>query len=516
MYRVVIAEDEQIIREGISRLVDWAEFDCEVCFLAVDGLQALQYIRENPVDVLLTDIKMPRMDGLDLIKHAREIDERIVSFIISGYGDFEYAKTAISYNVAGYLMKPLEEEQLQEMLTKACGILGKDRSHEYALLKSQQENKRLARERVFSRTVYSETPMDLSKFGRDLIESADLRPGLFYCACLVGAVGERERVFGEALRDDPGHIVTVRIQPDIWLVVLVGETPERITVEHLETFRAELMPGRAKKNGLSVGEGAVWQDLEGLRKSFKEAVINFNLKLSASCFCGGEQEKAAEINLKKQCDEIVTMVIHQREDLDKYLEQVEEQLLQTGPQCIENVNILISSVYGQLINALMSRENMIASEKLTKVYEDYERAKNSIEIRRKFQNMRELLADISALFVVSSQGKWAEEIGRALAYIERNYYKGTMDVAEIADHVGMNPRYFSAVFKEKVGKGVAKYLIEHRIKVAKQLLLDKDLKAYEVAEMVGYESYPYFSTLFRKATGESPESYSKRMRGLGV
>ena len=123
MYQVIIAEDERIIREGISRLVDWSEYGCEVCCLAEDGARALEYLREHPADILITDIKMPHMNGLDLIKNAQEINEGLVTFVISGYGDFEYTKTAISYNVAGYLMKPLEEEQLSELLEKAVSIL---------------------------------------------------------------------------------------------------------------------------------------------------------------------------------------------------------------------------------------------------------------------------------------------------------------------------------------------------------------------------------------------------------
>ena len=153
---------------------------------------------------------------------------------------------------------------------------------------------------------------------------------------------------------------------------------------------------------------------------------------------------------------------------------------------------------------------------LLRLYGQYEQAINAIEVRKKLKILQELLEEVSALFEAADMGKWAREINAAVAYIQKNYYDRSIDVGAIAEHVGMNPRYFSMIFKEKTGKSVMKYLIEYRISIAKQLLLDKDLNAYQVAEMVGYDSYPYFSTLFSRATGENPSTYADRMRAFGA
>ena len=229
-----------------------------------------------------------------------------------------------------------------------------------------------------------------------------------------------------------------------------------------------------------------------------------------------ELEKISGVDLKEMCDKIMNYVTRRKEGLTDYLRKVEEDLLMSGPQCVENTNILLGAIYAQVVNMVLGRESQMDANILLRIYAQYERAVNAIEVRKKLKILQELLEEVSALFEAADKGKWAREINAAVAYIQKNYYDRSIDVGAIAEHVGMNPRYFSMIFKEKTGKSVMKYLIEYRVNIAKQLLLDKDLNAYQVAEMVGYDSYPYFSTLFSKATGENPSTYAERMRAFGA
>lgn len=513
MYSVVIAEDESIIREGLSRLIDWQAFGCEVAFLAEDGLCALGYIQDHPVDILITDIKMPRMSGLDLIKNAREINEDIVTFLVSGYGDFEYAKSAIQYNVSGYVLKPLEEEQLGELILKAVSILEK-RAQRNAVEQDAQKvglkNMAMAREKLFTRVFYSRVKLETEP---DLLMALNLDDKTLYGVYLFEVTGGIPEETKELLAYSFEQMVLVEIRPDLWALVVFG-SDETEMGKNFGSFKSMLLKHHCRKSVIGVGSGMIYQNLQGLRKSFEEAVVNFNLRRSNTFMLRSGEDKITGVDLKERCDKIVNFVIQGREGLATYLDLVEEELLLSGTRCIENTNVLLGGVYARIVNTLLSREDYVDADALIKLYSRYEKAINAIEIRRKIRILEELLEEVSSLFEVSAKGKWAKEINMAIAYIEKNYYKRTMDVGEIADHVGMSSRYFSMIFKEKVGKSVMKYLIEYRVNIAKQLLMDKDLKAYQVAEMVGYDSYPYFSTLFRKVTGENPGTYSERMRAM--
>ena len=281
-------------------------------------------------------------------------------------------------------------------------------------------------------------------------------------------------------------------------------------------FKNLLLKHNARRSILAAGNGSVCRGLDGLHRSFQDAVVSFNLKHANPFMLPAGVETISGMDLREMCDKIMNYVTRRKEGLAEYLHKVEEDLLMSGPRCVENANILLGAIYAQVVNIVLGREGQMDAEALLRIYGQYEQAVNAIEVRKKLKILQALLEEVSALFEAADKGKWAREINAAVAYIQKNYYDRAIDVGTIAEHVGMNPRYFSMIFKEKTGKSVMKYLIEYRINIAKQLLLDKDLNAYQVAEMVGYDSYPYFSTLFSRATGENPSTYADRMRAFGA
>lgn len=509
MYKVVIAEDESIIRCGLARLLDWASFDCEIVFLAEDGIQALKYITENPVDILITDIKMPHMSGLDLIENAKSISPDIITFIISGYSDFEYAKTAIHYGVSGYLMKPVEEEQLRDALDKAVLALKLRTQQAVAqqnMLQIEEKNRRLRREKLINSLLFSnrETPSVQEELG--------ITPEFYYCVFLFELTSDMiisARNVREMIGNEYDDIALIDIRHNLFAAVVFGKTSHNVS-EAMNDFQHHLRENVGKKHVMNEGTGDIQQGFDGMRSSLKKAVVNFNLE-QASTRLNHIVGQTGEIDVREKCNKILSYVLQKKEGLPEYLDLVEEDLLMTGAQCIKNADVLLSGVYAQSIAALLSRRTNVSAETLLGLHKTYDRATRSVELRKKIQLLQELLRDVSELMEPDSKGKWGREINQAIAYIEKNYYKGSMDVSEIAEYVGMNPRYFSMVFKDKVGKSVMKYLIDYRVKIAKQLLLDKDLKAYQVAEMVGYDNYPYFSTMFQKVTGENPTAYLERV-----
>ena len=126
MWKVIIADDEKLICRLVETLVDWKSLDMELAGRAENGMEALELVRNLHPDILITDIRMPGCNGLDLIRQARELSPDIEIIIISGYAHFEYAQTAIAYGVGNYILKPIKQDELNETLQKIAGRLRKN------------------------------------------------------------------------------------------------------------------------------------------------------------------------------------------------------------------------------------------------------------------------------------------------------------------------------------------------------------------------------------------------------
>lgn len=123
MYRVILIDDEPLIREGISHMIPWSSLGLDLCRVLENGAQALDYLRSNAVDIVVTDIRMPVMDGIDLIRAAAEEHISVRFILLTGHEEFEYARTAMKYGITHYLLKPTDENRIIEALTDICGEL---------------------------------------------------------------------------------------------------------------------------------------------------------------------------------------------------------------------------------------------------------------------------------------------------------------------------------------------------------------------------------------------------------
>lgn len=139
MYRVILIDDEPLIREGISRMLPWSSLGLELCRVLENGAQALDYLRCNSVDIVITDIRMPVMDGIDLIRAAAAEHISVRFILLSGYEEFEYARTAMKYGITHYLLKPTDENRIMEALTDICGELESQNSQQTRILRLEQQ-----------------------------------------------------------------------------------------------------------------------------------------------------------------------------------------------------------------------------------------------------------------------------------------------------------------------------------------------------------------------------------------
>lgn len=194
MYNVLITDDDEIIREGIKRLIPWEEFNVGIVSTAANGKEALAYMSENKVDILITDVSMPEMSGIDLIRNAKKIQMQIKCIVISAYNEFSYVKEAAKLGIENYILKPIDEQELANTITSAVEKLDTESTH----LETKEQGSAVLKSTILSRLLYGE----IDEF--ELMEKAEflqfnLYAGEYLLCYLKLTSGGIQRAFGDKL-----------------------------------------------------------------------------------------------------------------------------------------------------------------------------------------------------------------------------------------------------------------------------------------------------------------------------
>ena len=516
-YKVFLVEDEVATREGIRDNVGWHAMGLELCGEAADGEIALPQIETTQPDILITDIKMPFMDGLQLCKIIREHMPWIKIIIISGHNDFLYAQTAIKLGVTEYLLKPVSGQDLQSVLRKVVAILDQEKS-ELAYLKrlrSQAEaSLSLQREKFLLRLVTGEESAISAIEQSQLLGLNILSP--FYQVILLeikpansaqpldfASSQQVEKLVAGILATNPDVLFTKK-DIDEFVLILKGENLEQLKQESLfllELIREEI----EEKTGchMAHGEGMPQQRLGDLHHSFAEALIK--VKSARKPFEPDELQQLDHSALRRYLEQ------GQIQDFDPFYDDfilplAEIALRSALLKHYVDLDILLSVT--QFLSDLGGNASQIipaayAGESLDKVAHDL------VEMRSR---IRDLFALAIAFRENLEHGDRASLIQQAKKYIAARFSDHSLSLAEVAAQVNFSPNHFSAVFSAETGETFRDYLTRKRLDLARNLLSGTRLKCVEVAFQCGYNDPHYFSIIFRKNCGMTPQEYRKSAR----
>lgn len=517
-YKVFLVEDEITTREGIRDNVDWRASGFELCGEASDGEIALSQIEATQPDVLITDIKMPFMDGLQLCKIIREHMSWMKIIIISGYNEFSYAQQAIQLGVTEYLLKPVSVQDLQAVLAKVAVALDQEKSERAYLkrLRSQvEDNLVLLREKFLLRLVTggesSSSAFEQSQqFGLDVlapfyqvillrVRPAPGEPPPDYNTCQ-----QVEKVVAGMVSTNMDTLLTKK-GLDEFVLILKGESPEQLAQEG--AFLAGLIQEEVVgKTGcqMSSGLGAIQQRLGDLHRSYVEALLKTQDAQPAI--------EAAELRRLDHAALHRFFETAQPADFDAFYDQhirpIAEAALQSN-LLKHYVIVDIALTAAQFLSNLGgSPERLIPAR--------YEDATFSASLKTQEQ----IRAELSRLFGVvlafrdqQASSNRAAIIQQARAYIAGRLSDSKLSLNEVAGQVNFSPNHFSMVFSSETGETFRDYLTRSRIEQAKKLLRGTRLKCAEVAFQCGYNDPHYFSVIFRKQTGLTPHQYRNGAKG---
>jgi two-component system response regulator YesN len=522
-YKIFFVEDEVITREGIRDNVDWQASGFEFCGEAADGEMALPLLRTAQPDVLITDIKMPFMDGLQLSKIVRERMPWVKIIILSGHDEFEYAQEAISLGVTDYLLKPVTVKKLQNVLQKLTAQLDQERKEQDNLKKLQEqveENRATLRERLlFKLVVGAVSPTEAIEKGQLL--GLDLIARYYLVVILKIELSDRTEQYDHDEYQQIQLVVMglVEKNPDIFvlkrdwgdlILLMKGNTSEYLEEERdmlLEEIKQVIAKTRYQ---LSIGVGATKKRIADVRQSFVEALVNMQNPDGGNK--SGLNQALERAELLKVDKSAVENYLRSgvKDGFDEFFNAYLRPLGETALKS----NLIKNYIFVDVVLAIAKLVNDMGGD-VDKVIPEL----NSIEMImsniKTIEQLREQADKIltSALAYRDSHpnGQYKNLIRQAKEYLEQHYTNPELSLNEVASQANLSASHFSVVFSQETGQTFKEYLTEIRINKAKELLRMTALRSADIAYQVGYNDPHYFSSVFKKNTGLSPIEFRSQI-----
>ena len=516
MYTILVADDEAIIREGIKVLFDYEALGFTICAEAADGDQTLEKIQSLQPDVVLMDIRMPGMTGLEVIKKARDNGYQGKVIIISSYSDFKYAQEAIRQGVQYYITKPIDEDELENILHEFRETF--DREHLARNASAHYRSK--ARTTILRDLLLGDAEISQSSAAELGILSEKYQIAIYekYNASVTDAPVEFSSLLRVNNQDNRAFDHLVLHNMDVLL--LKGEAAIQKFRELLVRFENETSPQpRALLDSFFVSYGRPVQSLSEIHTSYTEALRSKNRRF----FCDQEQhtlgydalpapDSTAPLLNKQLLDEYAKKLLNfvqtfNRNMMAQTLKELQNHLYNSSDS-IDAIKLFITDLHLQ-IKEQMSRlypGSAIPFYTNAQLIRAIDEACFLYEIIRFLAQRFEV---IMSAIGTSSRDSVLDDI---LHYIDHNYAEN-ITLENIAPLFGYNHSYLGKIFTKKMGQSFNSYVDHIRIQRAKEFLLRDDAKVYAIAERVGYKNVDYFHIKFKKYVGQSPAEFRKKNKG---
>lgn len=507
MLKVLIVDDEPLVREGLKWIVDWEAYGFTIVDEGCDGQDGLTKILAVQPDLVLADIKMPLLSGLEMLEAARKGGYAGEAIILTGYSDFNYAKTAIHIGVKSYLLKPIEETELIKVLEEvkvSCDEKNKKRS-------ILDESEKILKENIIKMAVFD--PVALQKVRVAIQADFPMWKQSQHTVVLLEIVNseqvpERFNKLRQFLnryfeRQQSTNILPVEHKG---CILFSGKSRNAI-----EVILKDLQIHLRSEEGLGVfiAVGRTCNSFEAVYQSYldaKEIVERSFLYRDVPIFFFEEKAKENQNSNQRiqymDTDYVVGMIeVGNEEAIDVYVERLEHSLLRS--------QIATDKIKGICVNYMIG-----VKEKLTAIYTECKDVFQSDEVLIDAiydqATLHEVMYHMAKMFKVASNqicdNSTENTLKRILNYINNNYHKD-LKLELLGKLFNYNSAYLGKVFKQKTGCNFNTYLDQIRIQRAKILLEANDYKIYEISEMVGYKSTDYFYSKFKKILNVSPKDY---------
>lgn len=526
MVKLVVADDEEKVCRLIIALGDWERLGIEVVGTAANGIEAAGLVAREKADILITDIRMPGLNGLELIEKIKKISPEIKIMIISGYANFEYAQQALKQGVNDYLLKPINREALNEALAKMVGQIETEQKNHLAIHDFQREREQEVTKlrKVLVKDLLDNRSLPLTE---ELLEEKyyfHSQPGGFQAVAVKRDQNAAERIqtSGDFLFEKLKEILMRELSKECYDLLFVpsGEYlygilnfPARNNENIRKALRSSFNQILARKDflggaQLSAGIGTMVRKAEELPSSFLAAqravaerlVEGVGRMLEIDGDGGSLFEKKLMGRFTRNLENALQTL--NTEEIVNTVQAICQESLET-PR-VHGWEIL--ELVCQCGSLFILRMDFPNKAELQKEFEN--NCDNYTSARDLFGYLQDFMVKKIDQLIARRKEDSVRPVRLAKQYIH-NHYQEQITLEEVSEHVGLTSAYFSVLFKKETEIGFAKYLMNERIEGAKELLRETSLSVGEICRRVGYNDLKHFTRLFEKSVGVKPAVYRK-------
>ena len=524
-YRVMLVDDEEEVRMAMAKRINWEEIGFKIVATAENGEDALEKAEQLSLDVVMTDIQMPFMDGFEMLKKLKVIMPGLKSVIFSGYDDFEYAKEAIKLEAEEYILKPIDSAELKQVFLRIKDRLDKEVAERKNVdyLRQYYENSiPILKEQFLIALLEGRLTADkIKRYEKEY--DFDLEAAFYSVAVLklnenAGPDTLDENLLTVSLRQlaedtlkDAVPAITVNYLDTIVVIALLKNTAMHKTFIDILDKVCKLSK-RILQVGTTAGVGRVYGNTEDISLSYNEAQNATSYKIFS------EDSQAISIMDAEPGEDIddyieerqIPKIIHEvkagnEESLKRAIDETIERF-KGESESLSQLRFFYTDFLVELSRLARGHKLMAEAVELMEVdvKAELSECKDLSDFAgRAFERARSVGAKLSEGRENFSRGVTE----RATQYINAHFAEADMSVEKVCSQLNVCASYFSSIFKRDVGMSFVTYLTKVRMDEAKRLLDSTDEKSYVIAGMVGYDEPNYFSYVFKKQFGVSPSKY---------
>lgn len=521
LLKLVIVDDEPILLQGLLCTYDWKSMGFEVVGTAQSGEQALEVIRDKHPQVVLTDIRMKQVTGLMVMEQIQKEDWDCLFIVLSAYRDFEYAQQACDLGAYAYLLKPIEDDKLQETMRGAYETCmeqqkneAKYESWENLLMKDTTSFLQVVIQKYVQNRMTEEKVREVFRTLQDVLLEGDRF--IAVCADIDLAYKITNSLDYEASKmalhqcleqQFTSRYAYWRVESEEGNSIYLIKTRENATVKEIKQILEHVK--KEEKNPVVAAISKPYKGMEGIKRSSQEAEELFRVAsvAGASAFTLPEEQTS-----QAGSDEGETLIVNAvRRNNGPELKEAFIHFIYNMPQDNELQSRYLHKVMLKI--ELMLKDTYGLTEKLSEQFQNYYSNMKQLSAARAVDVCYKILCSAieerQELAAGDAQGYFKSYISDAVAYIDEHLNDETLSIVSVATHIYLNPVYFGRVFKNTFHMTFKKYLLQKRMEKAKQLMADRNASIGMICEQVGISNPSYFSHLFKQYTGKLPSEYKK-------
>lgn len=525
-YSVLIVDDEEDVANAIIRKIDWKSIGFSLPVYAANGLDALDLAEESQPDVVMTDIKMPYMDGLELGRNLKNLFPNIRIVFFSGFDEFEYVKEAIHVQAEEYILKPVDAEELKGIFQKLKNSLDREMEakQNVKLLETYyQDSLPVLQENFYSSLI--EGKIKSSEIEKSIKDYQIDLHGPLYCVAVIhtSATHLPEGITPMLLSVSVRKLAEERLDQK-WNAKFFSNVGNTVALAQLQdeqqlqklTDDCDALCRMAKtvcKAVVTVGVGAVCSNLSEIPNSYSGArsAVTYRVLYGTGKAINITEiapQETAEPSSNEQ-DQLQHVFKATRVNDDVSLKEAVHDYITCSLHTYSNANIqeyhifimgLISELYQ------FTKNNQLDIDQVFQSKEDILQTVQRMEKDDLEKWLLDICLRMQTMIKEKRKNTTKTFVSKAQEYVNENYNDIDLNVDKICAYLGVSSAYFSTVFKKETGKSFTNFLTDVRMSKAVSLL-DQDEKTYVVAQKVGYSDPNYFSYVFKKQYGISPSKY---------